>query len=87
MKPILLKMNYKCKLFKHKTLLYIQTVAFNILEQNFNLKKVIVSDRDSIFGQVNARFASKGKYQQKQKNDLLINLLISIFCDIFKSAK
>ena len=53
MKPVLLNMNYKCKLFQHKTLIYIQTVAFSILKQNFNLKKIIVSHRDSIFGQVN----------------------------------
>ena len=39
MKPVLLKMNYKCKLFQHKTLKYIQTVVFSILEQNFNIKK------------------------------------------------
>ena len=85
MKPVLLKMNYK--LFQHKTLKYIQTVVFSILEQNFNIKKVIMSDRDSIFGQVNARFASKGKYQQYQWMICLSicwNQFSVIFC---KSAK
>ena len=60
----IVKNKFKCKLFQNKTLKNIQIVAFSIWKQNFNLKKAIVSDRDSSFGQVNAWFASKGKYQQ-----------------------